>query len=111
MELSIIYNLGAKIVEHCATSGSSSFSEYIKSDCFWFIVALLIATAIEGVGLDFLFTGSGSSTAKPSTNLEQGPKPSLEDFIDNSQPEPATSLAEIWASESPENITLQDVIE
>ncbi|MBL7101081.1 MAG: hypothetical protein ISS23_03960 [Nanoarchaeota archaeon] len=110
MELSMIYNLGAKIVEHCAGSGSSSFSEYIKSDCFWFIAALLIATAIEGIGLDFLFTGSGSSTARPSSP-EQGPRPTLDDFIDNSQPETATTLAEIWGSESPENITLQDVIE
>jgi len=110
MELSIIYSLGAKIVEHCAGSGSSSFLEYIKSDCFWFIVALLIAAAIEGVGLDFLFTGPGSSAARPSSR-EQGPKPTLEDFIDNSQPEPATTLAEIWGSESPENITLNDVIE
>ena len=106
----MIYSLGAKIVEHCAGSGSSSFLEYIKSDCFWFIVALLIAAAIEGVGLDFLFTGPGSSAARPSSR-EQGPKPDLEDFIDNSQPEPATTLAEIWGSESPENITLQDVIE
>jgi len=106
----MIYNLGAKIVEHCAGSGSSSFSEYIKSDCFWFIVALLIATAIEGIGLDFLFTGSGSSAARPSSP-EPGPRPTLEDFIETSQPEPATTLSEIWASESTENITLQDVIE
>ncbi|GEM_PF-2038655 len=110
MELSIIYNLGAKIVEHCAGSGSSSFSEYIRSDCFWFVVALLIAAAIEGIGLDFLFTGSGSGDVRPSSP-QQGPGPSLEDFVDNSQPEPATTLSEIWASESPENITLQDVIE
>ena len=110
MELSIIYSLGAKIVEHCVGSGSSSFSEYIKSDCFWFIVALLIATAIEGIGLDFLFTGSGSSTTRPSSP-ESGPRPTLENFIESSQPEPATTLEEIWASKSPENITLQDVIE
>lgn len=106
----MIYNLGAKIVEHCAGSGSNSFSEYIKSDCFWFIAALLIATAIEGIGLDFLFTGSGSSAARPSSP-KQDPKPSLEDFIESNQPEPATTLAEIWGSESPESITLQDVIE
>ena len=106
----MIYNLGAKKVEHCAGSGSSSFSEYIKSDCFWFVLALLIATAIEGIGLDFLFTGSGSSTARPSSP-EPGPRPTLEDFIESSQPEPATTLSEIWASESTENITLQDVIE
>lgn len=106
----IIYSLGAKIVEHCVGSGSGSFSEYIKSDCFWFIVALLIATAIEGIGLDFMFTGSGSSTVRPPSP-EQSPKPTLEDFIESSQPEPATTLSEIWASESTENITLQDVIE
>lgn len=110
MELSIIYSLGAKIVEHCVGSGSGSFSEYIRSDCFWFIVALFIATAVEGVGLDFLFTGSGSSDARPSSQ-EPGPRPTLEDFIESSQPESVTTLSEIWASESTENITLQDVIE
>jgi len=110
MELSIIYSLGEKIVEHCAGSGSSSFSEYIKSDCFWFISVLLIAAVIEGVGLDFLFTGSGSSIKQPP-GPGQSPKPSLEDFIKTDQPEPATTLAELWGSESPENITLQDVIE
>jgi len=110
MELSIIYSLGEKIVEHCTGSGSSSFSEYIKGDCFWFVVAVIIAAAIEGVGLDFLFTGSGSGTGR-TASPQQAPKPSLEDFIDHSQPEPATTLAELWGSESPENITLSDVIE
>lgn len=109
MELSIIYSLGEKIVEHCAGSGSSSFSEYIKGDCFWFILVLLIATAIEGVGLDFLFTGSRSSNKRPQ-GPSQGPKPGLDDF-NSGHPEPVTTLAELWSSESPENITLNDVIE
>ena len=106
----MIYSLGAKIVEHCVDSGIGSFSDYIKSDCFWFIVALLIATAIEAVGLDFLFTGHERSASSPPSP-EPRPKPTLEDFMDNSQPEPETTLTEIWAPEAPEGITLQDVVE
>ena len=110
MELSIIHSLGEKIVDHCAGAGSGSFSDYIKSDCFWFVLVVLIASAIEGIGLDFLFTGSGSNITRNPEPV-QSTEPSLEDIFENNNPEPATSLSEIWASESPENITLQDVIE
>ncbi|MBM3700865.1 MAG: hypothetical protein FJW68_08170 [Actinobacteria bacterium] len=110
MDLSIIYSLGEKIIDNCAGAGSSGFSEYIRSGCFGFIVALVLATIIEAVGLDFLFTGSGSENIDyPKSAREEAPR--LEDLLESSQPQPATTLAEIWGSNGPDNITLQDVIE
>ena len=108
--LYIIYSLGSKIVDNCAGATSGGFSDYIKSDCFWFVVALLAATAIEAVGLDFLFTGTPSHTPHTSPQ-SQTSQPSLEDVLGSETPKPATSLSEIWASESSNDITLQDVIE
>jgi hypothetical protein len=108
--LHIIYSLGQKIVDNCSGATSGGFSDYIKSDCFWFVVALLAATVIEAVGLDFLFTGTSSHTP---THYHQGQTthPSLEDVVGSETSQPETTLSEIWASEGSDNLNLKDVIE
>jgi len=114
MDILLIYSLGEKIADKCGGAASGIFIDFLRSDCFMFIVAVIIASIIEGVGLDFLFTGTGTGTGQTGSggrNQPSGPVQGHADYAQSHGPEPASTLAEIWGTGGPEGITLQDVVE
>jgi hypothetical protein len=109
MDISLIYSLGEKIAEACKDSGGLDFFEFLRSDCFRFVAAVVIASIIEAISLDFLFTGKSTTSSSGTGSASAGGRETT-DYADSQHSKPASTLAEIWGTSVPGDLTLQDVV-
>jgi hypothetical protein len=110
MGLLFIYSLGEKIADKCGGATSGNFIDFLRSDCFIFIAAVVIAAVVEAIGLDFLFTGPGPAGSGTRASAPNTP-PSFREHAESQQTKPASTLSEIWGpGGGPDSISLQDVV-